>query len=701
MDKVEEFKIALKEERYNDCVEYLKYTYRKHGSSFRKAVLNQELFMTPISYKYTDELQSKLEEVFVLAIKDAEDNAMEEYKCNLLEMGSIYEILHGNFSHTMKAVEQNELFKNTYQDQIRMICIFIQDQLRLHNEEIKKKRTPVSIDIEGYVASETSEFNPGIKLSLNGVAEALIEVVDSALPYILYVKNNTIEGIQNSNEVADLCYTYVPQFELMIRALNQSILYKEYWEKFKYGSWDLEIVEAEDTHIDVFASRPSNFNKAKMHFIAGVRRSFDAANVEKKYIYEYKKEFLLGQQAIEKVALNIQVDDIRTIYQIGKTDYKKAVLFYKWIYLSHGELIHSFYLQQKINQIAVQDIIKGHEFLTVLSQIYNSAVNRVFNENERNTYQYLAPIVCIDDIISLFSRLYDISNNVAEKIIHCYIYNNPPGTKRDIFTYPLIYLGNNNIILSSYLISQLNMPRFLENVCLDNKVKIAPIGIMFEEALRKQLDMVDNIKVNTNKLAFASSQGDVEYDFLAMFDEYLIIMEFKAVVTPYEEKRLKNNERIIKAAVKQVNRRCQIINTDWEKIKDRVNIELPDRPVPEEKIIKIMCTNIYDFSTLEYDGVIVTDESLIYKYFKDPYLREKRNGETYIEKVLWKKGKPSPDEFISYLKNPNTITMIDECVDLQGKTFPMIVDETGMGIAEFYLKKNPYTEWMEKHEKCH
>lgn len=695
MDKIKEFRAALNEERYDECIEYLKEMYRKHGSDFRKAVLNQELFTTPISYKYTDEIHSKVEHVFIQAFNDAEENAMEEYKEYLLEIGIMFEIVYENYSHTMKAVEQNELFKNSFQDLIRMICIFIQDQLRLHKKEIEKNRDPAKIGIEGFIASRSSEFNPAIKLSLYGISEALMEVVNSALLYILYTKKNKIEGEENSNKVVDLCYTLKPQFELLIIALNQSILYKEYWEKFKYGEWVLKIKEAEDTQIEVFTLNPTNYEKAKMHFIAGKRRSFHAINVTKKYRYLYQNEFLLGKRAIEKIALDVTVSDIKTLYQIEKKDYNNAVLFYKWVYLSYSELVHSFYWQQSINQIPAENIIKGHEFLTVLSQIYDNAVNKTFEENDRNTYQYLAPIVSVNDIISLFAKLYDIGKDIAEKIIHCYIYNNPYGTKRDVFSQPLIYSGNNNVILSSHLISQVNIPRFLENLCLDSKIKIAPIGTIFEESLRMQLYKVGNIKVNTNKLAFFSSQGDIEYDFFATFHEYLIIMEFKAIITPYDEKRLKDNEKTIKDGVRQVNRRCEIIKTDWDKISSIVNIKLPNQPFPDDKIIKILCTNIYDFSTLEFDGVIVTDESLIYKYFQDPYLRVKRNDETYVEESLWKEGKPSPSEFIGYLKKPNTITMIDECVGLQGKTFPRILDESVMGLAEFYLKKNPYTEWIE------
>lgn len=694
MHKNEEFKVAIKEERYNECVEYLKDTYKKHGNGFRKAVLNEELFMTPISYKYTNEFHLKLEKMFILAINDAKSKGMEEYKAYLLEIGAMYDVMYQNFSHTMKAVEQNELFNNTYQNQIRNICIYLQDQLRLYYEERRKENNPISSGIEGYVSSRTAEINPAIKLSLNDVAEALIEIVDSALPYILYVKNNSIKVITDINKDMDLCYTYVPKFEMMIRALNQSVLYKEYWEKFKYGGWNLDIVKADDTHIDVFSLKPPNYIKAKVQYIAILRRSFCIVNVTKKYFNKYQKEFLLGKEAIEKIAINVQVNDIRTLFQVGEADYEKAILFYKYSYLSYSELIHPFYWQQKINQISVSDIIKGHEFLTVISQIYNNAANKIFNENDRSTYQYLAPIVCIDDIINSFSRLYDISNEIAKKIIHCYIYNNPIGSKRDIFSYPLIDAENNQIILSCYLISQINMPRFLENICLENKVNITPIGIIFEETLRNQLDMVENINVNTNKLQFVSSQGDVEYDFLAMFDEYLIIMESKAVITPYEEKRLKDNEKIIKNAVKQVKRRSEIIKTDWDKIRDIVNIELPLKPVSDEKIIKIVCTNIYDFSTLDYDGVIVTDESLIYEYFKAPHEHKKINGEMYEKEILWKKGKPSPEEFIQYLKNPYTISMIDECVEVQGKTFPRIIDENVMGIQQFYLKKNPNIEWM-------
>lgn len=50
--------------------------------------------------------------------------------------------------------------------------------------------------------------------------------------------------------------------------------------------------------------------------------------------------------------------------------------------------------------------------------------------------------------------------------------------------------------------------------------------------------------------------------------------------------------------VDQVNRRVKIVQKDWKKIKELASIKLPNEPYDEEHIIKVVCTDIYDFTSM-------------------------------------------------------------------------------------------------------
>lgn len=277
----------------------------------------------------------------------------------------------------------------------------------------------------------------------------------------------------------------------------------------------------------------------------------------------------------------------------------------------------------------------------------------------------------------------------AKKIINWFIFKNKRDTHMDIFSQPLIYVGHEEVVFCPALINQINIPRYLENLSLDNGVKISLIGKKFEEELRILLAKSENIKVNTSRLDFIGLQGEVEYDFLATFDDYLIIMEFKALVTPYDEVRLKKDEKEIKKGINQVNKRCKTILTDWNKVKANVNIDLPDKPFEEDKIIKIVCTNIYDFTTLEYDNVLITDSSVISKFFNNPIITRKQNNKVVSKHKMWKGDMPTVNEFLEYLKNPHVIKLYDNNIDVQGRVFNEFKDEYIVGVYDFYLKDDP------------
>ena len=91
----------------------------------------------------------------------------------------------------------------------------------------------------------------------------------------------------------------------------------------------------------------------------------------------------------------------------------------------------------------------------------------------------------------------------------------------------------------------------------------------------------------------------------------LLLFEFKSVLIPYDESEVLKREGVIKEGVEQIKRRCEIVKYDWDKIRENVNISLPEKTYPEDRIIKLVCTNVYDFTTLVIDGIMITDESTL------------------------------------------------------------------------------------------
>lgn len=189
----------------------------------------------------------------------------------------------------------------------------------------------------------------------------------------------------------------------------------------------------------------------------------------------------------------------------------------------------------------------------------------------------------------------------------------------DLFSQPLVYVGNNNIIFAPALVLQINVSRLVEQQLALWNIEISQKGKHFEEIIRTLLSNNPHINVNTNNIEFDAYDGlRVEFDFLATFEDYLILMEMKCIKKTFSDKELKQRSDTINYGIKQLNRREKIIIKEWEKIKEYSSVTLPELPPTHKKVIKILCLNIFEFTGAEINGVFITDISSIGKFFTSP-----------------------------------------------------------------------------------
>ena len=225
-------------------------------------------------------------------------------------------------------------------------------------------------------------------------------------------------------------------------------------------------------------------------------------------------------------------------------------------------------------------------------------------------------------MLNEFVLLYGYERNLAKKLLDNFVYHEHLKKEEgDIFSRPLLKVNKSQVLLCESLIEQINIERNVEQWLKKYDVDLTPVGYQFEDKLRKKLGSINGIEVNTNKFTFNAYDGkDVEFDFIGTFDDYLLLFEFKSVLIPYDESEVLKREGVIKEGVEQIKRRCEIVKYDWDKIRENVNISLPEKTYPEDRIIKLVCTNVYDFTTLVIDGIMITDESTLLKYFTDPFV---------------------------------------------------------------------------------
>jgi hypothetical protein len=482
-------------------------------------------------------------------------------------------------------------------------------------------------------------------------------------------------------------------YEFITYLSAQRVIYSELWANFKYSEWQLSIRKLPNEEV-VYVLQPKRIDKYKQHRIANLRRNYILTTSifrtqDSDQIRESYKE-------ITRLSESININDIETLYRINESDYFKAKR-YAYVFIDTFKCnTCEFYLGISISNIKVHDIISGYEYLRTIADIYKVAVYAVFDEENMAHYKYLSPIINLDELVRQFSRLYHYDLEYAHDIISLFTFNNKVRGESDIFSKPLIFVGNNSILLCPTLIVQMNLERIIEMLALENNIDLSPIGKQFEQKLRNILSFVPIINVNTNKVEFVAYDGkDVEFDFIGTFDDYLLLFEFKAVVTPYSDKRLHSNEEMIQGGIEQILRRSKIIQKDWDKIRRMCNIRLPEKPISDDKIIKILGTNIFDFNTLVVQGVRITDESTLLKFFLNPVVKVvsglgKNKNKVVSTKKIWKGATPTVNEFLSYLDNPVTTSPYNDCFEAQPKLFDRFEGDYPVAIIDQVLVKDPY-----------
>lgn len=447
----------------------------------------------------------------------------------------------------------------------------------------------------------------------------------------------------------------------------------------------------------IYFLKSSNEQKTIAHHTAITRRSYKVYSNSVIHHFELNES---DKSVLEEISNKFDLENIQN-FHFSKEEYETTFEIREARYGIAKSMLKDFYFEIDFKGITLEDILNTYNFLCVYSTIYMFAVDNVFEEDDYTIYKYTAPVINIEYFVKEISFLFDISEEKASKLLECFIYN-PKQRNCEIFTNPLLMVNDSQILLCETLISTFNMERLVSKLLHKYDISYAAIGPKYEEQIRTELNEYDVVNVNTNKIVFKAFDGkDVEFDLLATFEDHLLIVELKSLTTPYGDEELKSKEQVILEGVDQVNRRVEIVQHDWDTIRSLASIELPEDPYPDAKIIKLVCTDIYDFTSLKYKGVTIIDDISLLKYFSPLGIIKTRFAGKIPEEIevmpIHKFGQPTIREFKEYIEHPTTIEYIPSCLKENFKPIPLLEGEgeNPIGIFEYSLVENPYTKQIE------
>ena len=371
-------------------------------------------------------------------------------------------------------------------------------------------------------------------------------------------------------------------------------------------------------------------------------------------------------------------------------------------------LTKEYYLDCKVKEIEVRDMILTYKFLRTISEILYVASKKCIDEENQETLLQEISLVEIEYFSKELARIHDFDLDYAKKLIDRFIFHEKNNREDDIFAQPLLKVSRTQVVISQALMDQVNLDRVIERQFIRYKQDVSAVGVAFEEKFLRRLTQgyqqgiadlklkeVPNFQVNTNKVKYEAFDGkEIEFDVVSVLGDHLVLTELKAIMTSYDLNDLEERKKNIKKAVEQLQRRKESVKYDWDKFKNALSIEVPDEPYDEEHIILVVCTDSYDYTPLKKEDVFITDDSSYLKYFTNPYvdILITQQGKVEIKnvKTLWKHGKPKANEFKEYLMNPVSISPFTNTLKKEWIPLP-VMDEKDYGIflEEYVLMDDP------------
>ena len=697
----------LKNKDENKVAECLLKIYMDKKDELKKTILLAGILPDPFSYdfnkkKYILEYFEKGCSIVInQLIKDKENK--EKFKNQVNIILNTYKVIVQHNTSNEERCNKCEFLKYDKARQLQMVCVFIESQRRLinknNNEKAQKKG--VYTGFESMIPLEIDE-NEKYKLSSSGVMESSLEIANELFKYIFYINRPKMEDSVD-NILVDSYPDELSSFNEIMELTGHRVKVIRAWDLIKYRDWNIKLQIYNNE--EYYMVEPKDLKKFKIEGASIKRTEYDEFQKSMDMYSLYK----IFDESLKMVLKKIQSITLEDVFDIDYKYIKKLMEFCDNTLKYNLEFTYEFYGKNLLNVEIANGINFSLFFDTInylysIAQIYQWKSYEDINVCKKEDYYKFAPIINVEKLVKKLSDILNLDKKVASKCIDLFIFkaqNKKSTIVLDIFSQPLVYVSNNQIVFTPSFILQMNVKRIVDKILGAINYNFSDKGYNMENLINNMLEKSKYLKVNKNNIKFQAYDGkEVEFDSLSVFENKLIVMEMKCRNTPYSPKERNDKSDVLIEAVNQVKRRVKVIQHNWSEIKKRASIELMENPPLEEDIIKIVCFNFFDFTGQVIDNVYITDYSAVTKYFNEPIDYVKSLDNKCIEKIpvnnIWKENHPTVLNFLNYLEMPSMLKEFYENIELNySQIIKIQKDDKNLFIMDYYLKENPYNKYFE------
>lgn len=697
---------------YNSELEEKQYN---HG--IKRLLLKNNYIRNPLGYAYSEEDYHKTKHILDATLKllqginDRETLAQEEsfFREDLqiaeeiiMDIADLAVYTECFYRMNQKNTERiQECIKSTdpFVEQVFSIVLFFQDQIR-----ILKKDITALVDgdcmtgMELSIANRPADHCQDVKVSVSDNLEANMEGMDALVRYLFFLyKGKMADHISKEAIDTGLIRPYENiDFERLLHVANQRYLLCRLEEKVRYGYLGIKSIGKTEEGERYYYFGIEQEEKYKAHVLGRMRREYmfrqhalmDVGNMPKINAAQEQlqklADALLGQQeeGFAVFAFDAFHPD-QEIYEIASGIVEAKVRVTK-------ALTKEYYLDRVVKDVCIRDFITAFTYLATLAEILFQASVQVMEEEDQATYCCQLSILEVAYLEEELARLYGFSKKQSHKLIGRFVFHEKNNQDDDLFAQPLVKVSKTQVLFSEALFDQVNLDRSIERQFIRYDKNVSQVGHEFEKDFLRTLKKgykkgildrsrkpIPNFSINTQTVKYiAFDDREIEFDFVAVLGDYLLLAELKAVMTSYDLDDLVNREENVDKAIEQLKRREKSVQHDWEKIRAAADIELPEKPYDPSHIIKVACMDTYDYTPMVREGIYVTDDSVFLKYFTNPYIDAvyQTAGGAAAKRVrkLWKKDYPDAEELMDYLAHPLATEAMGQAVEKTVLPIPRI-----------------------------
>lgn len=280
------------------------------------------------------------------------------------------------------------------------------------------------------------------------------------------------------------------------------------------------------------------------------------------------------------------------------------------------------------------------------------------------------------------------SDAICDDVLELLTFNH--GRKRlDLWDHPLLPCGPKTCILvPSLLINAQPLPQSEDIFChLKNTDSLGARSASFERYITQQLNESEGVSA-AHGLKVDTDDGPLEFDTVAYWDGFVILLEAKCVKSPLSPVDYHRIEADIAKSVSQLTIRKSKLANAWTDLRRKARgLNLPEEAVANDKILCVSVVNIFQYTGFQFGDVVVCDDITLIRFFGDtaiPGTIEDKNSVRFVTiGHIRSEEQYSPLGLLEYLKHSPQVASIQSRTELREMVLPAPAGEIPTVYAVF------------------